>query len=355
MLKKGLITDIIFSMQYDSCITSYLDTPAGKVPVVSTTLNSSDIIGSIKVRFGIGRMKYAVEPGIYAAGNPDKNSIVLVTANYKLTFDALRKELDGIDAWILVLDTKGINVWCAAGKGTFGTLEVVNRINATQLEKLVPQRNLILPQLAAAGVSAHNVNMFSGFTVKYGPVRARDIKEYVKNGFKCDDKMRRVSFTFKERLVLVPVEILTGIKPLFLGILAFFLLSGLSKNGYSIGIYSLTAVLNIAAAYLAGCVLGPLLLPWLPGRSFSMKGYFAGVIAVFLLLYFRFAGNNAVSILTWMLLLAPVSSFVTMNFTGSSTYTSPSGVRKEMRIAIPLQITSVFFGIILYIVTRLSE
>ena len=78
-------------------------------------------------------MHYTVEPGLYAVGKPDERSPVLVTANYKLSFDKLRNELTGRNVWILVLDTKGINVWCSAGKGTFGTMELVGRIESTGL------------------------------------------------------------------------------------------------------------------------------------------------------------------------------------------------------------------------------
>jgi CO dehydrogenase/acetyl-CoA synthase gamma subunit (corrinoid Fe-S protein) len=70
-----------------------------------------------------------------------------------------------------VLDTQGINVWCAAGKGTFGTDELVHRIEATQLHDVVRHRVLILPQLGAPGVAAHDVKKRSGFTIEYGPVR----------------------------------------------------------------------------------------------------------------------------------------------------------------------------------------
>lgn len=49
-------------------------------------------------------MHYAVEPGIYALNRPTEQSPVLVTANYKMSFDCLRKALPGQDAWILVLD-----------------------------------------------------------------------------------------------------------------------------------------------------------------------------------------------------------------------------------------------------------
>ncbi len=160
-------------------IVGRTDTKTGKIPTVSTRLSKADKWGSLKVRLNINRMKYKVQPGLYAVGNPDADSPVLVSANYKLSFDALRKELTGIDAWILVLDTKGINVWCAAGKGTFGTDELVKRIEISGLEQVVNHRKMVVPQLGAVGVSAHQVRKRSGFSVIYGPVRASDIPVFL--------------------------------------------------------------------------------------------------------------------------------------------------------------------------------
>jgi len=125
------------------------------IPTVSTTLSLKDYFGAFKVRWGIGRMNYKIEPGLYAIGKPDGNSPVLVSANYKLTFDVLRKNLVGLDCRLLILDTKGVNVWCAAGKGTFGTDELVNRIQATGLSEVVTHKRLILPQLGASGVNGN--------------------------------------------------------------------------------------------------------------------------------------------------------------------------------------------------------
>ena len=92
-------------------------------------------------------MGHRVEPGLYSLGNPMPESPVFVTANYTFSFDALRSSLKGIDGYILVLDTQGVNVWCAAGKGTFGTDELVFRITATRLHEVVKHRVVILPQL----------------------------------------------------------------------------------------------------------------------------------------------------------------------------------------------------------------
>jgi hypothetical protein len=104
------------------------------LPHVSARLGMKDYLGAVMVRMGIRRDAYRVAPGLYAVGHPTSDSDVFVTANYKLSFDTLRKNLDGMDGWILVLDTKGINVWCAAGKKTFGTAELIRQINQTSLD-----------------------------------------------------------------------------------------------------------------------------------------------------------------------------------------------------------------------------
>ena len=163
-------------------IDGYVDTPIGEVPKVKTELGFEDRLGAWKVRWGISRMNYTIKPGLYAVGNPNPTSPIFVSANYKLGFDALRSNLNGISAWMLVLDTKGINVWCAAGAGTFGTDEIVNRIEKTNLSKVVSNRTLIVPQLGAPGVSAHKVKERSGFQVIYGPARASDIQQFMHNG-----------------------------------------------------------------------------------------------------------------------------------------------------------------------------
>lgn len=75
-----------------------IQTATGAIPVVKTCLDIRDRMGAIMVRFGFNRMTYRVTPGLYAVGSPDQNSPVLVSANYKLSFDVLRKELGGINA-----------------------------------------------------------------------------------------------------------------------------------------------------------------------------------------------------------------------------------------------------------------
>ena len=211
-------------------VAGSLDTPAGKVPMVSSSLAWKDQWGAFKVRWGIGRMNYSVDPGLYALGEPNSSSPVLVTANYKLSFDRLRQALPNRRAWILVLDTKGINVWCAAGKGTFGTGELVERIRASSLEQVVNHRDLILPQLGAPGVAAHEVKKASGFRVIYGPIRSGDLAAFLDNGRKASAEMRRKTFTLGERAVLIPIELVAGLKHSLFVLPVFFLLGGLGSG-----------------------------------------------------------------------------------------------------------------------------
>lgn len=310
----------------------------------------------MQVRLGIGRDDYKVPPGLYAVGEPDSASPVLVTANYKLTFDSLRSELSGLNAWIAVIDTKGINVWCAAGKGTFGTAELAGRINALRLRSFVSHNMLILPQLSAPGVSAHEVFRLCGFRVIYGPVRACDIKEFMNNRMKATVEMRKVHFGLKERAILTPIELVYNIKPM---LLIFLVLLGLNftVGGHSsFTIAARNALLNFIpyfSAFFIGCIAVPMLLPWIPFRSFALKGILVGLIpAAFALLYpeaFGY-GNAGWLVKASLLLIIPViASFLSLNFTGSTTYTSLSGVKKEMKFALKPYVAAVALGLILMI------
>ena len=339
-------------------VTGWLDTSAGRVPRVSADLTRSDKWGALKAAWSVGRMRYAVDPGIYAVGNPDRNSAVFVSANYKLSFDTLRRALKGIDGWILVLDTKGINVWCAAGKGTFGTQEILNRIAVVRLGEIVDHRSLMVPQLGAPGVAAHEVKRGSGFGVIYGPVRAPDIRQFMEAGMVAAPGMRLVRFSIRDRLRLVPVEMVMALKYLVLVAAVFFLLGGLGRGGYSSAQAldaGLRSTVNLLLAYVAGVFLGPVLLPWLPDRRFSLKGFSAGLAMFIVSFAAGLTGNGPVEIVAWALLMPAIASFLTMNFTGSSTYTSLSGVKQEMRMAVPLQIVTGATGLIAWMVSRFLQ
>ena len=340
-------------------VNGLVQTSVGQVPQVSSALIWADYWGTIKARWAVGRMHYTVEPGLYALGRPDNQAPVLVTANYKMSFDRLREGLLGRDAWILVLDTKGINVWCAAAKGTFGTEELVKRVEKTRLAQVVVHREIVLPQLAGPGVAAHVVKKLSDFKVIYGPIRAKDLPVFIDRGFKALPEMRQKRFTIWERVVLIPVELVGVFKAAIFIIPLLFFLGGLgSRDAYWVAAlnHGLFAVFAFLSAVTAGAILTPLLLPWLPGRAFSLKGLSTGLIAALILAVFRTGAFHTVAgrleILAWFFLVPAVSAYLAMNFTGSSTYTSLSGVSREMKWAVPFEITGGLVGLGLWLGSR---
>ncbi len=300
--------------------------------ILKTTsrLTSADHWDHFTARLGWRRTdRHRVEPGLYALGNPTQDSPVYVTANYTLSFDALRASLKGYDAYILVLNTKGINVWCAAGKGSFGTFELTRRIEQTQLAKVVSHRVLILPQLGASGVAAHEVKKQTGFLIKYGPVRAEDLPEYIRNGT-ATPEMRQVRFDIRDRLVLIPVEVVGLFLPMLLAAILFYFLGGWLSVG------------AVATTVLGAAILFFILFPWLPSQDFSTKGMFLGFMLSlpFVIIALSDSTNSPwirlLYAIPFLLAMPAVSGFITLNFTGSSPLASRSGVKREIFKYIPV-------------------
>lgn len=319
-------------------------------------LTSPDRLGTIKARWGIGRMHYTVDPGLYALGTPDGNSPVLVTANYKMSFDRLRSALPGRNAWLLILDTNGINVWCAAGKGTFGTRELAERVKSSALAGLVSHRNLIVPQLGAPGIAAHLVRKLCGFSVIYGPVEAKDLPAFLDAGMKATAPMRFKNFPVGERAALIPMELIPAMKWTALILPILFLLAGIggvfgAGDGFwpAIKANGAYAAATVFFGLLAGAVMTPLLLPWLPGKALSAKGGFAGALIAAAVPLFLPVPGKMTGFIGLMLAASAFSAFLGMNFTGATTYTSLSGVRKEMRWAVPVEIAGAVIGLGLWI------
>jgi hypothetical protein len=337
-----------------------VSTPAGPVYRVSPNWSRADSWGMIKSRTGAFRMNYAVPPGLYAIGEPTKESEVFVSANYKLSFDILRRELKSMNAWILVLDTKSINVWCAAGKGTFGTDELVSRIASTGLDTVVGHRRLILPQLGAVGVCAGDVQKQTGFRVSYGPVQARDIPAYVKAGYKKTPAMSAIQFPMLDRMILTPMELNPAVRKFFWIAPAVLLFFGLQPSGilfrqaWSNGLpFLLLALLTI----LAGAFITPVLLPFIPFRSFAIKGWIVGVLAVFAATSMIGSAN----VNDWMLLLVAyllfpaLSSYIALQFTGATTFTGMTGVKKELKYGIPAYIVIAGITLVLLVLFKVRE
>jgi hypothetical protein len=311
------------------------------------------------MRWGFSRDDYRVRPGLYAVGAPHPASPVLVTANYKLTLDILRSSLQQTDAWLLVVDTRGINVWCAAGKGTFSAEEVARMVDETRLAEVVEHRRLVLPQLAAPGVAAHRVKELCGFRVTFGPVRAADLSPFLAAGMHADADMRTITFTIQERLELAPAELrYLWDRRMLLAYAAVIAVSSVDGDGISLrrGLRRGLPVIGAAGlAVAAGGGVTPVLLPWLPGRSFSLKGAVAGGVvaaATTAALRGRLSPGARIALLTGV---PAGASYAAMNFTGSSPITSPSGVTREMRRALPFQVAGAAVAVGGWLLSRMGR
>ncbi len=337
-----------------------LRTPVGNVFRVTTEWTWADHLGQIKCRISQFRMKYSVQPGLYAVGKPDQKSDVLVSANYKLSFDMLRRSLRGLSAWILVLDTEGINVWCAAGKGTFGTNELIRRIFEVQLERLVNHKRIVVPQLGATGVNAMAVKQNTGFKVYFGPVYARNIPAYLEAGYKAAREMRLIKFGILDRLVLTPMEINPVMKKFLIYALIVLILFGIQPLGilfsdaWSGGLPFL--ILGLITVF-AGAFVTPVLLPFIPSRSFAVKGWITGLFVVFLLQHFAgILDQTSMILLVFTYIFFPLAcSYIALQFTGSTTFTSMSGVKKELKFAMPVYISSAVLSVLLMIAYKLGQ
>ncbi|MDO9522444.1 MAG: mercury methylation corrinoid protein HgcA [Methanocorpusculum sp.] len=340
--KKKTIT----GTQTCGCADNCCETPA--IQTTTSKIIFADRLDHLLARLGWNRLNHSVEPGLYRLGDPDAESPVFASANYTLSFDALRSSLAGIDAWILVLDTKGINVWCAAGKGTFGTDELVHRIESTGLAGIVSHRKIIVPQLGAPGVFWPEVVQRTKFIVEYGPVRANDLPEYLKTHTATPD-MRCVKFSLRDRLVLTPVEFMHFALPTVAISAALWFLAGPF------------AALAAVSAVLSGTVLFPLLLPVIPTRDFSTKGMILGVIVSLPFAYVfgttpglpMWAG--ALSAVAALLLIPAVIAYLALNFTGCSTFTSRMGVKKEIFSYVKVMAGMAAVGVISGIILGVSK
>ena len=175
-----------------------LETNHGLVPVISTEWNWRDYPGALMVRLDVNRINYSVAPGLYAAGKTEKDSPILVSANYKLSFDVLRAELKGLSAWVLVIDTDGVNVWCATAWRT-----------------------------GRSGASCEIRLRFSS-TVR-SCVCCR-YKKYLAAGMKDDAAMRRVTFGAIERLKVAWLELVLGSKVLTMSALILLINAVLAQS-----------------------------------------------------------------------------------------------------------------------------
>jgi NAD-dependent dihydropyrimidine dehydrogenase PreA subunit len=189
--------------------------------------------------------------GLFPLGRPDASSPVIVTASFSLTVKRVRRALAGRDVWLLVVNTEGINVWCAAAGGIFTESRVIDGVKVSRLSEKVSHRELILPPLCAPGVDREAVERETGFRCRFGPVQARDIPAYLDAGRRTSEAMRRFDFGARHRLdMFLPMNF-----PVYL---AVALVLALVARGHLLG---------FTALFWGAVALLYVLLDVIPGRT----------------------------------------------------------------------------------------
>ncbi|MBW1988584.1 MAG: 4Fe-4S binding protein [Deltaproteobacteria bacterium] len=223
---------------------------------------------------------------LLAAGRPDEHSPVLVTGNYTLTLRRLFRDIRGRDAWVLSADSGGINVWCAACGGEFTHHQVIQAVKTSRLADKVAHRKLILPALSAPGVDAGQVREKTGFSVRFGPVRAKDIPRYLDDGMQKTPAMRRADFSLRHRLdMLVSMNFI-----IWLPLALFF------------GMFLPSAFWGVTALFWGIAGVSYLVFPFLPGRTGYIRMLWVLAALVFLLVAAGTAlGAGPLSLWPWMM------------------------------------------------------
>ncbi len=301
---------------------------------------------AVRCRLGRFGAHSRVAPGLYALSRPDDASSVLVTASYRLSFDLLRKDLRGLSCWILVLDTRGLGVGCAAAGGLFSTDEVVTRVKASRLERVVEHRTLILPRLAAGSVDPEQVRRGTGFEVHFGPGRSSDVASHIRRAPAEASPPGVEDFSVLDRLALTPVEVglsLTRWFPVFA--FAALILAGLGPEGVGLG-RALSGAWPLLLLGLTSVVCGSLFAPVFPTFGlpvpYFVRGWALGAAGTAVLL----GGIGLRSFMDPSLLLAcgaffpAASAFHAVRFTAAAPAAAGPLLRRETRAFLPFGVAA---------------
>lgn len=159
-------------------------------------------------------LPFPAKTGLIRIGNPGRNAPVFLTCNFRLTVDRVTRAIEGIDAFLLVANSRGVNVWCAAAGGHLTNHSVISVLKTSGIDKMVDHRQVILPQLAATAIEGKTIHRQTGWKVIWGPVYADSIPDFLKSGLQKTAQMRTVSFRLLQRFEMAvawafPISLLT--------------------------------------------------------------------------------------------------------------------------------------------------
>jgi acetyl-CoA decarbonylase/synthase complex subunit gamma len=129
-----------------------------------------------------------MNPGLYRVGTPDKNSPVLMTVNFSLTFFTLEGYLEStrVPCYMMIVDTEGLSVLTAVAAGKLNETLVKDSLKKFALEDEVSHRKLIIPGYAAP--LSGRIEEATGWKVLVGPRDAAEIGDFLHEEWKKEDR-----------------------------------------------------------------------------------------------------------------------------------------------------------------------
>lgn len=286
---------------------------------------------------------YVVEPGLYYLGSEfDADAPLLVTSNYRMTVVLVARKARQANARLLVVDTDGINVWCAAGKGAFSNRAILQQLERYDRRLLTQAKwlRLVLPKFALAGVDFTALRDHKIRPI-IGPLYAKDLPAYLQGSRLEDCDNDRVVFGLQSRI--------------------FTWLPGLVQAvGYGVSIvvvmtivgriWSVSAPLGLITLLAAVATAYPLLFPWLPGKRFAVKGISLAFLMTLALGALAGSGWLALDMLPAAIAFAFAGAiFIGLAYTGNSAVSNYSRVRKEIARFLPLNVLLFALSLVLFI------
>jgi ubiquinone/menaquinone biosynthesis C-methylase UbiE len=270
-----------------------------------------------------------VPPGLYQIGNPKKESPLLVTGNYYWTVHSVYQSIlrQKIDCYLLIIDSNGINIWCAAGGKHFTHSQVIDALRLFDAHLVVDHKSLILPQLSATGVDHKEIKKF-GWKAEFGPVYIENLLDYIETGEKTPDHgVIKFNLFIRTEMGIQHTYFITV--SLFLPLLILTGLLGLFTNNYfwffvSIQISSLALIISMIFAWIYPIFDFT--------RSFFTKSLILGVINAILTSIYLILGStpNVETLLFWIALVLLVTMFIVLDFAGSTPVTNHLEVESDL-------------------------
>jgi acetyl-CoA decarbonylase/synthase complex subunit gamma len=296
--------------------------------------------------FNAFKHTYAFEPGLYYTGKHyDREAPLLVTSNYFLTVFLIIRRIRRFNARLLVIDTDGINVWCAAGKGKFSNAEILRQLDRYDRNLLTSGQRLsmILPKLGLAGVNLRALRK-AGIKPVIGPIYAKDLPAYLSQPPFKDRNEDRIKFGLQSRLFTWIPGLVQYLGYSFAAVIVLWGMEQIWGLSVPLGLMLLTALL--ATAY-------PILFPLIPGVRFAVKGlWLAAFTSTGLGVLAAVRVISLADLIMAVLFTFATAVFIGLSYTGNSAVSNYSRVRKETAHFLPLNVLLYLASFATFVITE---